>query len=355
MDLQQYLADISLKTMSQLHRAIVHLTGGQVLGSAFGMPVVELHTVGRKSGQPRSTMLTAPVIEGDRVVLVASKGGDDRDPDWYRNLIAQPDIELTMAGAPADAGPPGVTAREGGAVAPGGGRLHRLRQLPAPHRTRHPAGHLRAALNAHRDSRLPLLYAGAAQPALCLADPLTGESAARQNDHTEASRFSVGLAALSLARDWNLTTIATTRNLAKTALLIERGADDVLVDTGEDAFEGLAADYVLDLIGAHSALGSLHLVKPGGTVCVVGMLSYDWVIEAFEPVTMIPSGAKLTTFHSEDLQGAAGRAPLARIVRGVERGAYHANVDRVFTLDQIADAHRYMEANQATGKVVIQP
>ena len=32
------------------------------------------------------------------MVLVASKGGDDRDPDWYRNLIAQPDIELTMAG-----------------------------------------------------------------------------------------------------------------------------------------------------------------------------------------------------------------------------------------------------------------
>ena len=63
---QQYLADISLKTMSQLHRAIVHLTGGQVLGSAFGMPVVELHTVGRKPGQPRPAMLTAPVTDGDR-------------------------------------------------------------------------------------------------------------------------------------------------------------------------------------------------------------------------------------------------------------------------------------------------
>ena len=162
MDLQQYLADISLKTMSQLHRAIVHLTGGQVLGSAFGMPVVELLTVGRKSGRPRSTMLTAPVIEGDRVVLVASKGGDDRDPDWYRNLIAHPDVELTMACAPADAGPPGVAAGEGGVVAPGGGRLRRLRRLPAPHRTRHPAGHLRAALNAHRGSRRPLLYVGPA-------------------------------------------------------------------------------------------------------------------------------------------------------------------------------------------------
>jgi deazaflavin-dependent oxidoreductase (nitroreductase family) len=98
MDLQQYLADISLKTISGLHRAVVHLSGGQVLGSAFGMPVVELHTVGRKSGLPRSTMLTAPVVDGDRVVLVASKGGDDRDPDWYRNLVAHPEIELTMAG-----------------------------------------------------------------------------------------------------------------------------------------------------------------------------------------------------------------------------------------------------------------
>jgi deazaflavin-dependent oxidoreductase (nitroreductase family) len=97
-DVPQYLADISLKTMSRVHQAIVHLTGGAVLGAVLGMPVVELHTVGRTSGRPRSTMLTAPVVDGETVVLVASKGGDDRDPDWYRNLMANPDIELTMAG-----------------------------------------------------------------------------------------------------------------------------------------------------------------------------------------------------------------------------------------------------------------
>ena len=90
MDMQQYLADVGLKTMSRVHRAIVQLSGGKILGSAFGMPVVELHTVGRVSGRPRSTMLTSPVIDGDRVVLVASKGGDDRHPDWYRNLLAHP-------------------------------------------------------------------------------------------------------------------------------------------------------------------------------------------------------------------------------------------------------------------------
>jgi deazaflavin-dependent oxidoreductase (nitroreductase family) len=98
MTLQQSLADMGMRAMSETHRAILRLTGGRVLSSAFGMPSVELHTVGRKTGRPRSTMLTAPIVDGDRVVLVASKGGDDRDPDWYRNLLAQPEIELTMAG-----------------------------------------------------------------------------------------------------------------------------------------------------------------------------------------------------------------------------------------------------------------
>jgi deazaflavin-dependent oxidoreductase (nitroreductase family) len=98
MTLQQQLADFGFRTMSRVHQAIVHVTGGRLLGLAFGMPVVELQTVGRRSGLPRTTMLTTPVIDGDRVVLVASKGGDDRDPDWYRNLVAHPEVELTIAG-----------------------------------------------------------------------------------------------------------------------------------------------------------------------------------------------------------------------------------------------------------------
>ena len=98
MALRHSRADFRLKAMSRSHRAVLRLSGGRVLSSAFGMPVVELQTVGRRSGRSRSTMLTAPVVDGDRVVLVASKGGDDRDPDWYRNLVAHPEIELIMAG-----------------------------------------------------------------------------------------------------------------------------------------------------------------------------------------------------------------------------------------------------------------
>ena len=62
------------------------------------MPVVELHTVGRESGKPRSAMLTAPVHDGDRYVLVASKAGGPRHPFWYLNLVANPDVELTVRG-----------------------------------------------------------------------------------------------------------------------------------------------------------------------------------------------------------------------------------------------------------------
>jgi deazaflavin-dependent oxidoreductase (nitroreductase family) len=95
---RQALADLGFKTMNQLHRSILRATGGRVLNRPFGMPVVELTTVGRRSGRRRTTMLTAPVVDGERVVLVASKGGDDRDPDWFRNLLANPEVELTIEG-----------------------------------------------------------------------------------------------------------------------------------------------------------------------------------------------------------------------------------------------------------------
>lgn len=62
------------------------------------MPVVALTTVGRRSGQQRVTMLTTPVHDEDRVVLVASKGGADAHPSWYVNLREHPQVTLRLAG-----------------------------------------------------------------------------------------------------------------------------------------------------------------------------------------------------------------------------------------------------------------
>lgn len=92
------MTDVGGKAMNRLHRAILKVSGGRILATPFGMPAVELHTIGRKSGQPRTCMLTAPIHDDERVVLIASKGGDDRHPDWYRNLVANPDVEVVIEG-----------------------------------------------------------------------------------------------------------------------------------------------------------------------------------------------------------------------------------------------------------------
>ena len=92
------LTDLSMRAMNAVHRSLQMLSRGRLGWKIGPMPVVELHTIGRTSGQRRSTMLTAPIHEANRVVLIASKGGDDRHPFWYLNLVDQPDVELTENG-----------------------------------------------------------------------------------------------------------------------------------------------------------------------------------------------------------------------------------------------------------------
>lgn len=90
------LIEIGAWALENGHRAVLKVTGGRFPKRILGMEPVELHHTGRTSGQPRHTMLTAPVLEPDRVVLVASKGGHPDHPDWYKNIVAHPDVELTV-------------------------------------------------------------------------------------------------------------------------------------------------------------------------------------------------------------------------------------------------------------------
>jgi NADPH:quinone reductase-like Zn-dependent oxidoreductase len=171
---------------------------------------------------------------------------------------------------------------------------------------------------------------------------------------------SVGMAAASIAAGYGVKTAATTRRPNKVDALTAAGVDHVLVDAGGSLTASVHAiwpegpDYVLDLVGASTALDSLQLVRRGGAVCVSGSLS-GWLIPNFEPIAMIPSGTKLTAFHSNDAKGSAGRIVLQRVIHEVEAGVYRPNIDRVFGLDNIVAAHRYMENDQATGKLVVVP
>lgn len=92
-------SDRALKAMNGVHRLLIKASGGR-LGYEFGMPVLELTTVGRKSGQARSVMLTSPLSDGEDLVIVASRGGDDRHPAWLLNLRENPAVEVSLKGGP---------------------------------------------------------------------------------------------------------------------------------------------------------------------------------------------------------------------------------------------------------------
>ena len=93
-------SDRMLKTMNGIHRLILGVTRGKAGWTAGNMPVLELTTIGRKSGEPRSCLLTSPIQENGEIVIVASRGGDDHHPAWYLNLLETPQVQVSYKGAP---------------------------------------------------------------------------------------------------------------------------------------------------------------------------------------------------------------------------------------------------------------
>ena len=83
---------LGIKWMSRAQTWLFKKTGGR-FGDTFlrGTEVGILTTTGRKSGQPRDVPLLF-LQEGSRIVLVASQGGRDTHPLWYRNILADPKV-----------------------------------------------------------------------------------------------------------------------------------------------------------------------------------------------------------------------------------------------------------------------
>jgi deazaflavin-dependent oxidoreductase (nitroreductase family) len=87
--------------MNLVHKTAIRVSGGRLGWTAGKMPALELITTGRKSGQPRSVMLTSPAQRGETIVIVASKGGNDHHPAWYLNLVDHPEVTVKYQGGAA--------------------------------------------------------------------------------------------------------------------------------------------------------------------------------------------------------------------------------------------------------------
>lgn len=93
---QERVGNVVIKIMSAANTWLYRISRGRLGGRfLYGAPVLLLVTRGRRSGTPR----TAPLLyleDGDRLVVVASKGGMSHHPKWYLNLEANPDVEVEL-------------------------------------------------------------------------------------------------------------------------------------------------------------------------------------------------------------------------------------------------------------------
>lgn len=174
---------------------------------------------------------------------------------------------------------------------------------------------------------------------------------------------SFGQAALKMAVAAGARVIATARSRDRFAMLEKLGAARVEVERGdlaahlpESQAEAKRVDAVLDLVGNSTILDSLDMLRRGGTACLAGWLGGLDPIGDFNPLLRMASGVNWNFFGSF-VFGTPGfplsDVPLQDIARQVAQGKLEAKPSRVFSFDEIHEAHRVMEAGEAGGKMVV--
>ncbi len=167
---------------------------------------------------------------------------------------------------------------------------------------------------------------------------------------------SIGMLALQMGKAKGLTVISTTRNPEKKKVLLDNGADHVVIDNGEvselvrEIFPQ-GVDKVLELIGTTTLKDSLKSIALKGMVCMTGILGNEWSMKRFTPMGDIPSLGRLTVYMGESKN--LSKELLQEFIDEVENGSIKLTIDKVFSLNEVSDAHRYMEDNRAKGKIVV--
>ncbi|MEN2468714.1 zinc-dependent alcohol dehydrogenase family protein [Burkholderia sp. GS2Y] len=175
-----------------------------------------------------------------------------------------------------------------------------------------------------------------------------------------AASSSVGQAAIQVANHIGAVPIALTRGESKRQALLDAGAAHVIVGSPADLPQqvaemtgGSGARIVFDPVGGPDAANLLRALRPHGTFFQYGALDTRDI-----PVPVMDLLARHLTLRGYELfeiTGDAQRLERAKrfIVDGLAAGALKPLIDRTFAFDDIADAHRYMEAGAQVGKIVV--
>ncbi len=166
-----------------------------------------------------------------------------------------------------------------------------------------------------------------------------------------AATSGVGIAFAKLLKGQfpNVYLAGSSRSLGKEEQLKEVGFDQVILDKDGVLQTEEKFDKVLDLVGPSAILDTFARTADGGIICSCGLLGGQWIIPDFDPIEMLYRNLYLTTFAS----GNVSQDKFQALVDFVERYQIDVRPEKVFSIEQIQDAHAYLESRQSFGKVIV--
>ncbi|MGN1382513.1 MAG: zinc-binding dehydrogenase [Eubacterium sp.] len=160
----------------------------------------------------------------------------------------------------------------------------------------------------------------------------------------------VGIAAAKLLKAAypEIQLVGSTRHADRAELLKQAGCDEAVIDQDGKLQTDKSYDKVLELIGPATLRDTFSHVREGGIVCSTGELGGVWNID-LEPIQDLPANGYLTSFYS----GNVSSEKLNEMLAFIESHKVNVRPDRIFSFEEVPDAHRWLESRHGHGKAVV--
>ncbi|WP_153711930.1 zinc-binding dehydrogenase [Eikenella corrodens] len=163
------------------------------------------------------------------------------------------------------------------------------------------------------------------------------------------SGVGVAFAQLLKARFPHIVLHGSTRNPAKATRLQAVGFDEVITEADGKIQTDQSYDKILELVGPATLRDSFSHINEHGIVCNTGQLGNMWYVNDFDPIIELKNNSYLTAFYS----GNVSQAKLDAMFDYIRQFNVKILIERVFTLEQVPEAHRFLQSTDGFGKVVV--
>jgi NADPH:quinone reductase-like Zn-dependent oxidoreductase len=163
------------------------------------------------------------------------------------------------------------------------------------------------------------------------------------------SGVGVAFAKLLKAQFPDIRIYGSTRKAEKGQRLKEADFTDYIQDCNGILETEEVFDKILELIGPATIKDSLSHIKEGGIVCSTGQLGGKWYLEDFDPIMELKHNSYLTTFHSSEVSA----EKLNELLAYIQGKGVAVEPEKVFTLEEVAQAHAFLQSQASFGKVIV--